>query len=186
MDVEDRIPTARLVLRRWLPSDREPFREINADPEVVRFLPGPLSAEESDAFVERIEAHFEREGFGLFALEMPGVERFIGYCGLLRVRFEAHFTPAVEIGWRLSPSHWGHGYATEAARATLGVAFGELSLPEVVAFTVPANVRSRRVMERIGMTHDPGDDFDHPGLPDGHPLRRHVLYRRAAATWPSR
>jgi len=112
-------------------------------------------------------------------VEIPAVAPFIGFVGLWTPSFEAHFTPAVEVGWRLAREHWGRGYASEAAEASVALGFGGLALEEIVAFTVPANFRSRRVMERLGMTHDPADDFDHPGVPEGHALRRHVLYRLA-------
>ena len=169
--------TARLRLRRWREEDREPFAKLNADAEVMRHFPGTLSRAESDAMAQRIEAHFEQHGFGLWALEVTGGPHFIGYTGLAHPGFDAPFMPRVEIGWRLAREHWGQGYASEAARCALGFAFQELNLPEIVSFTVPANVRSWKVMERLGMTHDPRDDFDHPRLPEGHPLRRHVLYR---------
>jgi RimJ/RimL family protein N-acetyltransferase len=175
MGAPPEIRTERLLLRRWLPADRAPFAAIHDDPRVVEFLPGALSREQSDAFVARAEAHFDRHGFGLWAVEVG--REFAGFVGLSVPRFEAHFTPCVEVGWRLGAGHWGHGYATEAARAVLAFGFDELALAEIVSFTVPANVRSRRVMERIGMTRDPADDFDHPLLPAGDPLRRHVLYR---------
>jgi RimJ/RimL family protein N-acetyltransferase len=176
------LQTDRLRLRRWLPADREPFAALNAAPRVVEHLPGPLSRDESDAAIERIEAHFEQHGFGLWAVEIRGVAPFAGFIGLSVPRFEAHFTPCVEVGWRLAAEHWGHGYATAGARAALAFGFREIGLEEIVSFTVPGNVRSRRVMEKIGMTHDPEDDFDHPLLPAGHPLRRHVLYRIARPT----
>jgi RimJ/RimL family protein N-acetyltransferase len=179
MNLPSEIRTDRLWLRRWRPDDREAFARLNADPRVMEFLPRLLSREDSDALVERIEAHFERHGFGLWAVEVPGVTRFAGFVGLAIPRFEARFTPCVEIGWRLGAEHWNHGYATEAARTVLEFGFQPLQLEQIVSFTVPANVRSRRVMEKIGMTHAPGDDFDHPLLPEGHPLRRHVLYRIA-------
>jgi ribosomal-protein-alanine N-acetyltransferase len=169
--------TERLLLRRWRDDDRAPFAALNADPEVMRHFPARLTREESDALVDRAEQHFERHGYGLWALERRDTGAFIGFTGLAVPRFEAHFTPAVEVGWRLARSAWGAGYASEAARAALAVGFGEAGLDEIVSFTVPANTRSRAVMARIGMTHDPRDDFDHPGLPEGHPLRPHVLYR---------
>jgi RimJ/RimL family protein N-acetyltransferase len=150
---------------------------LNADPRVVEFLPGPLSREQSDAVVDRIEAHFDRHGFGQWAVEIPGVTRLAGFIGLSIPRFEAPFTPCIEVGWRLAAEYWKRGYATEGARAALDFGFNVLQVEEIVSFTVPANVRSRRVMEKIGMTHSPSDDFDHPLLPEGHPLRRHVLYR---------
>ncbi len=150
---------------------------MNADPRVHEFLPGPLSREQSDALVDRIEQHFERYGFGLWAVELGDDGSFAGFVGLAVPRFEASFTPCVEIGWRLAAGHWGHGYATEAARAALAFGFDEVGLAEIVSFTVPDHSRSRRVMERIGMTQETDGDFDHPLLPEGHRLRRHVLYR---------
>ncbi len=171
------LQTDRLTLRRWRPSDRAPFSRINADPRVMEHFPAPLTPAESDLMIERIEAHFSRYGFGLWATELRPTGDFAGFIGLNIPTFETHFTPCVEIGWRLAPEFWGRGLATEGARAVLHHAFTRLSLAEVVAFTVPANHRSRRVMEKLGMTHDPADDFDHPRLQEGHPLRRHVLYR---------
>ncbi len=143
----------------------------------MEFFPKALSREESDAVANRIEAHFQQHGYGLWAVEIPGVTHFAGFIGLAIPRFEAHFTPCIEIGWRLAAETWNRGYATEGARAVLDFAFLHLGADEIVSFTVPANVRSRRVMEKIGMTHNPADDFDHPALPEGHSLRRHVLYR---------
>jgi RimJ/RimL family protein N-acetyltransferase len=171
------IATKRLLLRPWQDVDREPFARLNADPGVMTYFLRPLDRSESDAFVDRIEGHFQRHGFGFWAVEAPGVAPFVGLVGLAIPSFEAHFTPCVEIGWRLAPEHWGLGYATEAARAALGFGFETLGLSEIVAFTVPANQRSRAVMERLGMTHTPADDFLHPMLPAGHPLQPHVLYR---------
>lgn len=172
--------TNRLYLRRWTSGDREPFARLNADPIVMEHFPSPLTRAESDTAVESIERHFDQHGFGLFAVEIPGVAPFAGFVGLKVPAFDAHFTPCVEIGWRIAAEHWGRGYVTEAARAVLASAFDEHGLSEVVSFTVPANVRSWRVMERIGMRRDPAGDFEHPLLPAGHPLRRHVLYRIAA------
>jgi RimJ/RimL family protein N-acetyltransferase len=157
---------------------------MNADPRVVEHLPAALSRGESDALAARIEAHFDQHGFGLWAVEIPDVTPFAGFVGLSVPRFETRFTPCVEIGWRFAAQHWGCGYATEGARAALAFGVEELQLDEIVSFTVPGNVRSRRVMERIGMTHEPADDFDHPALPEGHPLRRHVLYRIARPALP--
>jgi RimJ/RimL family protein N-acetyltransferase len=152
---------------------------LNADPRVAEFLMGALSREESDGIADRIAAHFERHGFGLWAVEVPGVAPFIGFLGLGVPRFEAAFTPCVEIGWRLAAPFWNQGYATEGAAGVLQYSFNELGLNEIVSFTVPDNLRSRRVMEKIGMTRNPAEDFDHPMLAEGHPLRRHVLYRVA-------
>jgi RimJ/RimL family protein N-acetyltransferase len=172
------IPTDRLLLRGWRDADRAPFAALNADPRVMEyFASGALSRRESDALADRIEAHFVARGFGLWAIDVPGVAAFAGFCGLAVPSFTAHFTPCVEIGWRLAPECWGRGYATEAARAVLAHAFGPLGLHQVVSFTTASNLRSQRVMQRIGMTRDPADDFDHPGVAEGHPLRRHVLYR---------
>jgi RimJ/RimL family protein N-acetyltransferase len=169
--------TPRLRLRRWRPEDRAPFAALNADPRVAEFLRGPLSREHSDALAESIEAHFQRHGFGLWAVEIPGVTPFAGFIGLSVATFKAPFMPCVEIGWRLAAEHWNHGYATEGARAALAFGFETLQLDEIVSFTAVRNLRSRRVMEKLGMTHSAADDFDHPALPGGHPLRRHVLYR---------
>jgi RimJ/RimL family protein N-acetyltransferase len=171
------IRTERLLLRSWRSSDREPFAKLNADPKVVEFLPKLLSREESDAMADRIEARFGERGFGLWAVEIPGVRPFAGYVGLSVPGFEAHFTPCIEIGWRLAAEYWGQGYATEGAKAALDFGFRWLGFEEIVSFTTVANIRSRRVMEKIGMTHSSSEDFDHPVLAEGHPLRRHVLYR---------
>jgi RimJ/RimL family protein N-acetyltransferase len=143
----------------------------------MEFLPARLSAAESGLLVDRIEDHFRDHGFGLYALELRQERVFVGFAGLSMPTFQAHFTPCVEIGWRLSAEHWGRGLATEAAGAVVRHAFESLAMDALVSFTVPANIRSRRVMEKIGMARDPADDFDHPRLPEGHPLRRHVLYR---------
>lgn len=174
------LDTDRLLLRRWRPADREPFAALNADPEVMAHFPAPLSRAQSDQMVDRIEAAFERQGYGLWALELRATGEFIGFTGLNDAVFEAHFTPAVEVGWRLARSAWGFGYATEAARAALAYAFDALGLEEVVSFTAVSNTRSQAVMRRLGMTHEPADDFDHPNVPVGHPLRPHVLYRMTA------
>ncbi|HLY41119.1 MAG TPA: GNAT family N-acetyltransferase [Terracidiphilus sp.] len=175
--MHDELRTERLLLRRWRESDRLPFRKMNADPRVMEFFPQLLTPEASDALFHRARDHFDRCGFGPFAVEVTETGEFIGFIGLSVPAFEAHFTPAVEIGWRLAFEHWGKGLATEGARAVLNLGFNEVGLDQVVSFTVPANLRSRRVMERLGMTRDNADDFDHPGLPEGHSLRRHVLYR---------
>ena len=171
------IETARLLLRHWKLDDREPFFRINSDPRVMEFMPKLLSRAESDLFVERIENHFRKYSFGLYALELREDRSFIGFVGLSVPGFEAHFTPCVEIGWRLAANQWGQSLATEGAQAVLIHAFEVLKLEEVVSFTTATNARSRRVMEKIGMTHKSADDFDHPNLPEGHPLRPHVLYR---------
>ncbi len=176
----DELTTPRLRLRRWRQTDLGPFAAMNDDPAVMEFYPNRLDQEATRLMIGRIEAHFERHGFGLWAAEAPGVADFVGYVGLSVPAYETAFTPCVEVGWRLASVHWGKGYATEAARAALKHGFESLGLREVVSFTVPANVRSRAVMERLGMQRDPAEDFDHPLLPVGHPLRRHVLYRLVA------
>ena len=177
MAAEPELETSRLRLRRWREEDREPFAAINADPRVMEFFLAPLTRRQSDDLIDRIEDGFGRDGFGLWALERRDDGTLIGLTGLSAPEFEAHFTPAVEVGWRLASSAWGHGYATEAALAALGFAFDDAGLDEVVSFTSAGNRRSVAVMERIGMSRDPGGDFDHPAIPPGHPLCRHVLYR---------
>jgi len=178
-----RLTTERLVLRRWTQRDRSPFARLNADPVVMEHFPGVLTREESDAFAGRIEAHFQDKGFGLWAVEVPGDADFIGFVGLSVPRFEAQFMPAVEVGWRLDRPYWGRGLATEAARAAVADGFERIGLDEIVSFTTPANVSSRRVMERLGMTHDERDDFEHPVISVGHRMRRHVLYRLRRDNW---
>jgi ribosomal-protein-alanine N-acetyltransferase len=171
--------TPRLILRRWRPADRAPFAALNADPVVMAHFPAVLTPAESDALAATIEANLAARGFGLWALEIPDVVPFAGFVGLSVPTFAASFTPCVEIGWRLAAAQWGRGYATEAARAVLAHAWDALALDEVVSFTSQGNTRSRAVMARLGMRYDPADDFDHPRLAAGHPLRRHVLYRLA-------
>lgn len=168
--------TERLVLRRWRDEDREPFAALTADAEVMRHYPAPLTRAESDAFVDRIEACWAERGYGLWAVDAE-VLGFVGYVGLWPADFRAPFTPAVEVGWRLAAHAWGHGFAPEAARAAVADGFARMGLHEIVSFTAEGNLASRRVMEKIGMTHDPADDFGHPNVPEGHRLRPHVLYR---------
>ena len=169
--------TSRLLLRPWRAEDHAPFAALNADPRVMEHFPGTLDHAASDALAVDIQADLAANGFGLWAVEVPGVAPFVGFVGATEPDFAAPFMPAVEIGWRLARAYWGQGYATEAARAVVGHAFGPLGLEELVSFTVPGNTRSRAVMERLGMTRSAADDFDHPKLREGHPLRRHVLYR---------
>src|SRR3954469_9013572 len=179
-----RMKTAeRVILRQWRATDLPAFAALNADPRVIEFMPNLLTSAESDAMAERIASTIERDGFGLWAVEVPGVAEFIGFVGLNRPNFEAHFRPCVEIGWRLACEFWGRGYATEAAHAALRHGFEQLRLEEIVSFTTVAKERSRRVMERLGMTHSTADDFDHPSLPDGHALQPHVLYRLRRSRW---
>jgi RimJ/RimL family protein N-acetyltransferase len=177
------IRTARLSLRRWRPADREPFATLNADPRVTRYLSGPLDRAASDTLFDQIEAEWAECDFGLWALELAGSGELIGFTGLHRAPPGVPFQPAVEVGWRLSPEHWDHGYATEAAAAVLADGFVRAGLAEVVSFTTRQNVRSQRVMRRLGMRRDTAGDFDHPALPPGHPLRPHVLYRLRAREW---
>jgi RimJ/RimL family protein N-acetyltransferase len=171
------LQTPRLLLRRWTDADLEPFARLNADPAVMEYFPAPLTRHESDQMVERIEESFEARGLGLWAVEVKATRAFIGFVRLWPPTFEAHFTPATEVGWRLAHDAWGNGYAAEAASAAIEDGFARLGLSEIVSFTSVVNQRSRRVMEKLGMTHDPPDDFDHPRIAEGHPLRPHVLYR---------
>jgi ribosomal-protein-alanine N-acetyltransferase len=175
--------TDRLRLRPWEDSDLEPFAAMNADPRVMEFFPACLSRAESDALARRIVAGFVERGYGLWAVEVPGVAGFIGFIGLSVPRFEAPFTPCVEIGWRLAAPYWGQGYAVEGAQVALAFGFLDGGMDEIVSFTAATNMRSRRVMERLGMTRDPAEDFQHPGLPEGHELKAHVLYRLRNADW---
>jgi RimJ/RimL family protein N-acetyltransferase len=171
------LETERLRLRRWTDADRDPYAVLNADPIVMEHFVAPLSRAESDAHVDRIEAFFAEHGWGLWAAERRDTGTFIGFIGLGIPRFDAAFLPGVEVGWRLAKEHWGQGFAPEGAKEALRFAFEDLALPEVLSFTAVANTNSRRVMEKIGMVHDPADDFDHPSVPEGHRIRRHVLYR---------
>ncbi|MEO0409369.1 MAG: GNAT family N-acetyltransferase [Cyanobacteria bacterium P01_A01_bin.135] len=171
------LTTPRLRLRPWQPSDLEPFAQLNADPEVRRYFPNCLTREESDASVARFNEHIDQHGFGFWAVELRDTGEFIGFTGLDTLDFDVPFAPAVEIGWRLGRQFWGQGYATEGAREALRYGFEELNLDEIVSITAVENRRSRAVMERLGMAHCPEEDFDHPALPAGHPLQRHVLYR---------
>jgi ribosomal-protein-alanine N-acetyltransferase len=175
--------TQRLLMRRWQPADRAPFAAMNADPEVMAHFPNLLDRAASDAFVDRVEAGFAEHGFGLWALQRLETAEFIGFTGLNVVRFAEHFTPAVEVGWRLCRAAWGQGLATEAGRQALAVGFGDHGLAEIVSFTATGNAASRAVMHRLGMTRDSAGDFDHPSVPAGHRLRRHVLYRLSRSDW---
>jgi RimJ/RimL family protein N-acetyltransferase len=172
-----KLTSGRICLRQWRDEDRDAFAAMNSDARVMEFFRQPLSRGDSDAMVDRIEKHFEEHSFGLWAVEIPSVAPFVGFTGFSFARFDAPFTPCVEVGWRLGFEHWGRGYATEAARLALGFGFRSLAFSEVVSFTSATNQRSRAVMERLGMHRNPAEDFDYPSFPDGHPLRRHVLYR---------
>jgi RimJ/RimL family protein N-acetyltransferase len=183
--------TERLILRPWRAEDRPPFAALNGDPRVMEHFPATLDRTASDALADRLAAEVDAWGWGRWAVEVTGGPGFIGFVGLAPAPAGVPFGPAIEVGWRLSAESWGRGYATEAARAALAVAFDRLGLDRVVSFTVPANARSRAVMARLGLIHDPAGGFDHPALPPGHPLRPHVLhaldraaYRRSVAQSP--
>ena len=171
--------TARLMLREWRDEDVAAFAAMSADPVVMRYLVPFADQAAMDAWVTTARAHWLDHGFGQWVVELPGKASFIGVVGLSNLRFALPFVPAVEVAWRLARGYWGMGYACEASRVAIDDGFGRLGLGEIVTFTVPANQPSRRVMAKLGMTHDPAEDFDfeHPRLPPGHPLRRHVLYR---------
>jgi ribosomal-protein-alanine N-acetyltransferase len=178
------LATERLLLRAWHPSDHAPFAALNADPEVMEHFPATLTRDESDALVARIVAGFAQHPFGLWATEVVETGEFIGFVGLAVPNFDAPFMPTVEVGWRLARAAWGHGYASEAAREALRYGFDDVGLDEVVSFTSVSNLRSQRVMQRIGLHHD--QDFDHPRIPEGHRIRRHVLYRITREEWKQR
>ncbi len=172
--------TPRLFLRRWREADREPFARMNADSRVMKYFPATLSRAESDALIDHVEAGIESRGFGLYAAELRHAGRFIGFIGISSPGPDFPISPCIEIGWRLDAKFWNQGLAAEGAREVLRHAFQDVGLEEVVSFTSTTNLPSRRVMEKIGMTRDPADDFDNPRIPEGHPLRRHVLYRKRA------
>ena len=180
------IKTDRLLLRALTSADRQSFAAMNADPEVMTYMSRSLDRSGSDLFLARIQDHWDAHGFGLWAIERPNDGAFLGFAGLSAPAFEAPFTPAIEVGWRLAREAWGYGYATEAGEAALDHGFEVLGLPEIVSFTATGNDRSRRVMERLGMTHDPADDFDYPLVPPGHIVHRQVLYRLLSTRWRSR
>jgi len=172
------IKTSRMILRPWRNEDYAPYAALNADPEVRRYFPATLNREESDAQAAGLQKHIEKYGFGFWAAEVPGIARFIGFVGLKQVGPDLPFAPAVEAAWRLARDYWGRGYAKEGAQASLADGFGRLGLKEIVAYTVTVNAPSRRVMERVGMTHDPADDFDHKDREPNDPNRRFVVYRK--------
>lgn len=171
------IQTKRLILRPWKEEDLEPFAKLNADSRVMEHFPATLSREESDQLARRISNKLQKQGWGLWAVSLLETSEFIGFIGLSIPSFSAHFTPAVEVGWRLAYEFWGKGYASEGALAVIKYGFETLKLTEIVSFTAIANKRSTRVMEKIGMQRDPYDDFNHPKLSEEHHLRGHVLYR---------
>lgn len=173
----------RLLMRQWRDDDLPAFAHMCADPQVMRYFPHPLTRLESAKLIGRVRGHFAEYGFGLWALERKDTREFIGFTGLCMVGFNAAFTPAVEIGWRLAKEHWGLGYASEAAWTVMGCGFEHLELEQIVSFTALSNLPSQKVMQAIGMRTDSVDDFDHPNLPEGHPLRPHVLYRINRKQW---
>lgn len=180
------IKTERLILRPWKKEDLEPLARMNSDPQVMEFFSSHLTREESLARLELYSKHIEDHGWGLWAVSVPGISDFIGWIGLWPITFQAHFSPAIEVGWRLLAEFWGKGYATEGARASIQYGFDVLKLDEIVATIVPANLRSKQVAEKLGMHTDPKDDFNHPLVPEGHILSRHVLYRIKANEWSNK
>jgi RimJ/RimL family protein N-acetyltransferase len=175
--------TERLILRRWKDQDGDDFAALNSDPVVMEHFPGVLTREESDQLIRHMELHFEEFGFGLWAVEIRWAEKLIGFAGLAVPTFNTHFTPAVEVGWRLTRDEWGNGYATEAARAAIGFGFEHARIEEILSWTVPANERSQRVMARLGMKRTPELDFDHPRFLEDERLRRHIVYRLTREDW---
>jgi RimJ/RimL family protein N-acetyltransferase len=175
--------TQRLTLRRWQESDFAPFAAMNADPEIMQYFPAVLNAEQTKTMIEKIEASFDKKGFGLWAIEVNDTKKFVGFAGLSEPNFVAPFTPCVEIGWRVATEFWGQGYAPEAAKEILTDAFKRLNLSEVVSFTAKANSNSIRVMRKLGMTRTPEDDFFHPSIDKEDRLAEHVLYRLSKKQW---
>ncbi len=171
------LKTKRLLLRQWREEDLLPFSKMNADIRVMEYFPSTLSTKESDNLAEKIQKELQEKDYGLWAVEIPKIAPFIGFVGLHSPNFTAHFTPCIEIGWRLAFEHWRKGYAFEAASRVIKYGFNVLKLKEIVSMTASGNMRSRGLMEKLGMKHDPKDDFMHPSIPEGHPLRYHVLYR---------
>jgi ribosomal-protein-alanine N-acetyltransferase len=171
------LETPRLRLRAWTDADVAPWIAMCADPRVMEFFPATIERARAESMAQQMRTALERDGYGWWPIEVKGGAPFAGVIVLQEIPFEAHFTPAMEVGWWLAFEHWGHGFATEGARAALGHAFGELHRSEIVAITTPVNLRSQRVMQRLGMTCDPNEDFENPRVAEGHPLRTHVLYR---------
>ena len=171
------IETDRLILRKWIDADLHSMYEINQDPKVMEYFPGLQDLEETKKLITKINEHFNKYDFALYATVKKDSNEFIGFIGLLTADFKAHFTPATEIGWRLSSKHWGQGFATEGAKEVLSYAFKKFNIAEIVSFTAAGNEKSRRVIEKIGLQHNVKDDFDHPNLDDSSSLKRHVLYR---------
>ena len=168
--------TERLILRKWCDADLEPYYQINQDPKVIEFLHGPLKREECQNFINETNRRIDKDGYGLWAIELKENQKLLGFVGLNSPDFAAHFTPCVEVGWRLGSQYWGRGYASEAARLALEIGFKKFNLPKIVSFTVPKNLRSLAVMKKIGLVRDLNGDFFHPKLLLDHRLSRHVLY----------
>lgn len=177
------LDTERLRLRQWRTSDLGPFAELNADPRVMEFFPARLDRAASDALAGRIEAKIAERGWGLWAAEIRATGEFIGFIGLQPPIAQLPCSPCIEVGWRLAQPYWGKGFATEGARAALRFGFEKLGLDEIVSLTVPANRRSRAVMERLGMQEDKAGTFEHPAIAPGNPLRLHCLYRLSRKRW---
>jgi len=178
-----KIETSRLILREWKDTDFDPFKKMGLDPRVMEDFPSLLSPERSEAMIKGMQTHFQEHGFTFWATELKSTGQFVGFIGLALVSFDAHFTPAVEIGWRLAYESWGQGYAPEGAIAALQAGFNQLKLSEIVSFTAVRNIKSQRVMQKIGMTHLESENFNHPRIPPTHPLCKHVLYRAKRETW---
>jgi RimJ/RimL family protein N-acetyltransferase len=182
MNAPIELETQRLLLRQWKAEDREPFAVLNADPVVMEYFPAPLTREKSDAMADYCERLIAERGWGAWATEIKATGEFIGFVGLNIPRADLPISPCVEVLWRLAHPYWHRGFATEAARGALRVGFEMVELPEIVSFTAPANIRSRAVMERLGMQMDP-TTFEHPGVPEGHALRTHCSYRLSRDSW---
>ncbi len=178
-----RLHTDRLRLREWRETDHDPYASLNADPVVMEHFPAPLTRSASDAHIEEMKRRFARGEPSLWAVEVTDSGTFVGFTGLFAPSFDASFTPCVEVGWRFARDAWGKGYATEAAAAAITFGFDEHGLDEILSFATTTNLPSQRVMQRLGMTHDPADDFDHPRVDPASPLCRHVLYRLTRAAW---
>jgi len=176
------LETERLLIRQWLPEDREPFAALNADPEVMEFFPNPLSRAESDSMADRVQGLIDEKGYGFWAVQEKSSGSFVGFVGLNEPGYELPFNPCLEIGWRLAKPFWGKGYASEAANKALDFAFETMKPDEIVSFTAKTNIRSQAVMKRLGFINS-GEDFDHPALADGHPLQRHVLFKLSMESW---
>lgn len=175
--------TQRLILRPWYPADLVEFAKINADPKVMEFYERTLTQTESDALAEKIQREFAERGYGFWAVEVPHVAPFIGYIGLNYWNLEMPFAPCIDVGWRVSSHYWGQGYATEGAKAAIRYGFEHFSFAEIVSMATANNLRSHRVMQRLGMITDPLEDFHHPKLPQDHPLSKRVLYRLSYQQW---